>query len=66
LPDVSRAQFVAMLCAFHVKIWEGWRAADPKFKDGKMPSLPVNRARMVAGNAADFKEYFETVANGAF
>jgi hypothetical protein len=42
-----------------LKFWEGWRAADPNFQDGEMPSLPVNQARMVAGIAPDFKEYFE-------
>jgi hypothetical protein len=41
LPDVRRAQFVAMMRALLLIRWEGWRAADANFRDGNMPSLPV-------------------------
>ncbi len=58
LPNVCRAQFVAMMRAFHLIRWEGRRAADPNFRDSNMPSLPVKRARILAGNTLKFKDKF--------
>jgi hypothetical protein len=52
LPDVSRAQFVAMLCAFHVKIVAASREGAAK------------SSVYAAGNAPDFKEYFDSIQAG--
>ena len=48
LPDVRRAQFVAMMRAFHVKmLWEGWRVADPN--SGTAPRRPSGKANTDSG-----------------
>jgi hypothetical protein len=51
LPDVRRAEFVAMMRAFHVKI------STPRLIRARQ-----NRTRMLAGIALDFKEKGEPIS----